>query len=141
MVVDLSRDAIAARDAAERATGSRGGMTGAELIRSAATGLQKADRLMRAAHRIGVWKHAGRTRRDQARQLTINAAAQLEVAGLIPPERRYLHELSQRQIENCRAIVLARLGDQDDEQAWALFAVDTHRRALDARSRTTTQEH
>lgn len=128
--VDLSRDAIAARQHAARETGRAGGYTGRELIDIAGRQLEEANRLRAIATR----RSDNRLRRAQASRAAdehlIRAALQIRLAQATPLDRGYLHHLSLDRVQNVREEVAHAFADGPAD-----LAVDTHRRIEEQRTR------
>jgi hypothetical protein len=133
VTVDLSKEAIAARQKAKATTQRDGGWTGRELTEIAGRGLQEANRLAK----VTMSRPPGR-RRDRASRKAdatlLQAATQIRIAQLCPPDRGYLHALDLGQIQTVKDEV-TRLFHQD---AGAL-AVDTHRRLQLQRTRLSKE--
>jgi hypothetical protein len=129
VTVDLSKEAIAARQKAKARTQRDGGWTGRELTSIAADALQEANRLAK----VTMSRPPGR-RRDRASakadQMLMQAAAQIRIAQLCPFDRGYLHALDLEQIQRVKDQV-ARAFQTDP----GVLAVDTHRRVQDQRNR------
>lgn len=130
--IDLSLEAIQRRQAAERRGQGHGGLTGRQLVASAAARLKNANRKMRiAAGRSGA--RADRAV-QQAKHEALNAAVQIRIAERVPADQGYLHHMTIQQIQACEAEARKIVADNDDE-AWAALAVDTHRRVQQERTR------
>jgi hypothetical protein len=128
--VDLSREAISARQRAEL----RGGdATGAQLVTRADLVFSQAKRLARQAQRASTARRRAKLDATSDEAL-VTAATQIRIAQLCPLDRGYLHAVDLSRIQTVRAEVAAAF-DEDP----AALAVDTHRRIQDQRMRVKTE--
>jgi hypothetical protein len=128
VVVDLSRGAIAARQAAKAKTGLDGGFTGAQLVAAADRVFNEAKRLRKVAN--GRSGRRAQRASDKADEALRTAATQIRAAQKTPLSRGYLHALALDEIQRLKTEV-SRAFDEDP----AALAVDTHRRIQDQRNR------
>lgn len=119
---DLSLDAIRTRQK------SGGGMTGWELVNTAAAVYREAQRLAKlATTRSGKRAERASSKADEALR---TAAAQIRLAQACPLGRPYLHALDLAKIQTIKDEVGRAFMDDP-----AALAVDTHRRIQDQRNR------
>jgi hypothetical protein len=139
MTVDLSTEAIEARQHAKNATGRDGGYTGSELIDAADVVLKRAHRLQQQANaRRARGKRTGaRKLDDQADLAMVQAAVQIRIAARVPLDRPYLHVLSLDQIQDVRETVARIFNDQGS----ARLAVLTHTMIDDQRARRRAERN
>jgi hypothetical protein len=136
--VDLSKDAIKARQTSERRGNGPQGLTGRQMGQRARSVLEAAQR----ARRTGNKRPAGARRNaalKKSAEALVTAATQIRIAAATPLDKGFLHHLSINEIQDIEREV-HRLAAGGTDEAMALLAVDTHRRVEQEKVRASRNE-